>query len=61
MKATDDKQIPRKRGTITKNPELDKIFGGRILFPDKNRLAEEQISKYGLPEELMCVRDENQR
>jgi len=57
MKATDDKQIPRKRGTITRNPELDKIFGGRILFPEKNKLAEEQIRQHGLPRELTVERN----
>jgi len=39
---------------MTKNSDLDVIFGGRILFPEKNRLAEEQISKYGLPGGLMA-------
>ena len=60
MKATTDNKTTRLRNIkITESPELDKIFGGRILFPAKNRLAEEQISKYGLPKELMRVRDED--
>ncbi|MBC7568653.1 MAG: hypothetical protein H7319_02825 [Spirosoma sp.] len=53
MKATiEGKLISLKDVVVTKNPELDRIFGGRILFPEKNRLAEEQIRKYGLPKEL---------
>ena len=59
MKATTDNKTTRLRNIkITESPELEQLLGGRILFPEKNRLAEEQISKYGLPKELMRVQDE---
>ena len=41
-----------KNIVVTENPELDRVFGDRIFFPEKNKLAEEQIRKYGLPKNL---------
>ncbi|NID11414.1 hypothetical protein [Fibrivirga algicola] len=53
MKAsTEQKKISLKDVVVTENPELGRIFGGRVLFPEKNELAKEQIRKYGLPKDI---------
>ena len=50
--ATEKKTALLTNVVVTEKPELDRIFGNRIFFPEKNKLAEEQIQKHGLPKEL---------
>lgn len=50
--ATEKKTTLLKNIVVTKNSELDRVFGNRIFFPEKNKLAEEQIQKHGLPKVL---------
>ena len=53
MEATaQNKRTLLKDAFVTENPELDRLFGDRVFFPEKNKLAEEEIRKYGLPGEL---------
>jgi len=53
MKASaEHKSISLKDVVITENVELGRLLGGRVLFPEKNELAKEQIRKYGLPKDM---------
>ncbi|RYF72304.1 MAG: hypothetical protein EOO39_12405 [Cytophagaceae bacterium] len=49
---TEQKKLRLKDVVITENSDLGRFFGGRVLFPEKNELAKEQIRKYGLPKGL---------
>ena len=51
--STEQKPVSLKDFVVTEDPELGRIFGGRILFPEKNKAAEEHIRKYGLPKDLI--------
>lgn len=37
---------------VTENPELDQLFGDRVLFPEKLAQANEFLVKHPLPEHL---------
>ncbi|MVM41208.1 hypothetical protein GO730_31800 [Spirosoma sp. HMF3257] len=50
--ATEKKTALPNKLVVTENPELDRIFGNRVFFPQKNKQAEEQIRKHGMPKEL---------
>ncbi|MEZ0486051.1 hypothetical protein [Fibrella aquatica] len=57
MKASaEQKSISIKDVVITENPELGRLFGGRVLFPEKNELAKEHIRQYGLPKDLSIAK-----
>jgi hypothetical protein len=60
MKAPDEQQtVSPKDFVVTENPELDQIFKGRILFPEKIEMAKEHIRKYGLPKEINASKSSN--
>lgn len=46
------KMVSLRDVVITENPELGRILGNRILFPEKNEMAKEHIRKYGLPKDM---------
>ncbi|MEZ0540676.1 hypothetical protein ACAW75_13345 [Fibrella sp. Tmos10] len=57
MKASaEQKSVSLKDVVITENPESGRLFGGRVLFPETNELAKEQIRQYGLPKDLSIPR-----
>ena len=37
---------------VTEDPELDRLFEDRILFPEKLAQANEMLAKYPLPKHL---------
>ncbi|MCX6219006.1 hypothetical protein [Spirosoma sp.] len=53
MKAgTDNKMTLCNNLVVAENPELARVFGDSVFFPQKNEQAKELIRKYGLPKEL---------